>query len=511
MTILSAKDVFVTFQKPGRAPAYAVRGVSLSVDAGEIVGILGESGSGKSTLAKVLAGASLKHATCSGTIRLQAARDWDCASSSKASLLRAGFRGVGFVSQHPSLVLNPFQRVRTQVTEFLAANGVDRRQRLERVLELLAAVCLKEPAKISARYPHQLSGGEKQRVAIAMALAASPQVLVCDEATASVDPATEQDLLSMFLSLRANRALAIVWITHNPSQLRGFADRVGVMYAGRIVESGSVDQVLDAPLHPYTAALMRCSKRSALLSEMAHRERLPSIPGGAPDAAAIFAGCSFAERCADRRESCDQAPSRGRGDRRRAGKSSACFMSSDSVLHASVPELRVSRLNHRYKSRSPIDRQTRPLALADVSFEIEKGRTLSIIGHTGSGKSTILRCIIGLEKPESGEILIGGIDTVQATPEERRALHRKVQVVFQDSVSALNPRLKVGDVIAEPLVIHRIGDKRSRAARAKELLEVVGLKADDVRGASARTERRPAPARRNRTCALDRAGTFAAR
>jgi ABC-type glutathione transport system ATPase component len=150
-------------------------------------------------------------------------------------------------------------------------------------------------------------------------------------------------------------------------------------------------------------------------------------------------------------------------------------MSSGSALY--VPELRLSHLNHRYGSHSPLDRQTRPLALADISFEIEKGRTLSIIGHTGSGKSTILRCIIGLEKPESGEILIAGVDTVQATAPERRALHRKVQVVFQDSVSALNPRLKVGDVIAEPLVIHRIGDRRSRATRAKDLLEVVGLKA----------------------------------
>jgi ABC-type glutathione transport system ATPase component len=152
-------------------------------------------------------------------------------------------------------------------------------------------------------------------------------------------------------------------------------------------------------------------------------------------------------------------------------------MSSDSALRASVPELRVSHLNHRYKSRSPLDRQTRPLALADISFEIARGQTLSIIGHTGSGKSTILRCVIGLEQPESGEILIGGVDSVRATAEERRTLHRKVQIVFQDSVSVLNPRLTIGDIIVEPLVIQRIGDKRSRAARAKELLDVVGLKA----------------------------------
>jgi oligopeptide/dipeptide ABC transporter ATP-binding protein len=308
MSILTANDINVTFQKPGGTPAHAVRGASIAVDAGETVGILGESGSGKSTLARLLAGAPLRNAKCSGTIRLHDSEIWDCKSSSKASALRAGICGVGFVSQHPSLVLNPFQRVRTQVSEFLAANEADRGRRPERVLQLLAAVCLKDPSRISSSYPHQLSGGEKQRVAIALALASAPEILVCDEATASVDPATEGELLEMFLSLRASRNLAIVWITHNPSQLRGFADRIAVMYAGRIAECGNADQILDAPLHPYTAALMRCSKRSSLLSEVAHRERFPLIPGGAPDAAAIFTGCSFVERCSERRESCDQVP-----------------------------------------------------------------------------------------------------------------------------------------------------------------------------------------------------------
>jgi ABC-type glutathione transport system ATPase component len=151
-------------------------------------------------------------------------------------------------------------------------------------------------------------------------------------------------------------------------------------------------------------------------------------------------------------------------------------MVSESTQGALTPELRVSRLNYRYKSRSPLDHATRPLAIADVSFEIEKGRTLSIIGHTGSGKSTILRCIIGLEEPDSGQILIGSIDRLRASGPERRALSRKVQVVLQDSVSALNPRLTISDVIVEPLLIHRIGDRRSRATRAKELLELVGLR-----------------------------------
>jgi oligopeptide/dipeptide ABC transporter ATP-binding protein len=306
MSILSAKDIHVTFWKPGGAPAHAVRGASLSIGAGEIVGILGESGSGKSTLARALVGGSLKQTTCSGTIRLQHQPAWNCETSSKTSRLRAGLRGVSFVSQHPSLVLNPFQRVRTQLTELLSANGLRRRCRQERVFELVSAVRLKDPSKVVTRYPHQLSGGEKQRVAIALALAAAPKVLVCDEATSSVDPATEAELLAMFLSLRESFGLAIVWITHNPSQLRSFADRIAVMYAGRIVESGSTAQVLDAPLHPYTAALIRCSNRSSLLSEGAHRQRLDSIPGGAPDAAAMFNGCSFAERCSDRRQSCDQ-------------------------------------------------------------------------------------------------------------------------------------------------------------------------------------------------------------
>jgi oligopeptide/dipeptide ABC transporter ATP-binding protein len=306
MSILRAQDIYVTFQLPGGSLAHAVRGAGLALEAGEILGVLGESGSGKSTLARVLAGACLKNSKCSGTMFVDG-REYACSQTSKARSLSAGIRKVSFVSQHPSLALNPYQRIRTQLAELLAANGVVRALRPARALELLAVVRLKDPPEIAASYPHELSGGEKQRVAIALALASSPKVLVCDEATGSVDPTTEASLMKMFLSLRGSHKLAIVWVTHNPSQLRDFANRVAVMYAGRIVETGSVEQVLDAPLHPYTAALIRCAKRDVSFASGEHRERLAFIPGAAPDVTATFVGCSFAERCADHRGACDRA------------------------------------------------------------------------------------------------------------------------------------------------------------------------------------------------------------
>jgi oligopeptide/dipeptide ABC transporter ATP-binding protein len=215
-----------------------------------------------------------------------------------------GGQGIALIGQQASLVLNPFLRVRTQLAEFVMAHGVSRGQTLSRALELLETVRLSPAERYAAKYPHQLSGGEKQRLSIAMALACSPEIVICDEATSSLDIVTETEILELFSSLRKAQSVSIVWITHNPLRIREFADRIAVMYAGRIIENGSAASVLDSPLHPYAAELMRCAKSALSIAGDRQKTRLASIPGTAPDATERFVGCSFSPRCADRRDTC---------------------------------------------------------------------------------------------------------------------------------------------------------------------------------------------------------------
>jgi peptide/nickel transport system ATP-binding protein len=303
MALLTAENIQVTFQTRDHAPSHALRGASLTIQAGEIIAILGESGSGKSTFAKVLAGARLGGAQCAGTLRFKGGQWGSVGSRSSADV---GARGIAMIGQQPSLVLNPFLRARTQLAEFVQAHGVTRQQIAGRVHELLEVVRLRPAERYAAKYPHQLSGGEKQRLSIAMALACAPEIVVCDEATSSLDTVTEAEILELFSSLRAERRLSVLWITHNPLRVRNFADRVAVMYAGRFIEIGPTANVLDSPLHPYVAELMRCAKSGISVHEDRKGARLASIPGAAPDASESFAGCSFAPRCAEKRDTCAQ-------------------------------------------------------------------------------------------------------------------------------------------------------------------------------------------------------------
>jgi len=301
MALLTAEDIYVTFQKRGAAPSHALRGANLTIHGGEIVAILGESGSGKSTLAKVLAGARMAGAQCTGAIRFKGQER--AVIPSRTSYDR-GEPGIALIGQQASLVLNPFLRVRTQLAEFVRAHGVSRAQTADRVLELLETVRLSPAERYAGKYPHQLSGGEKQRLSIALALACGPEVVVCDEATSSLDTVTETEILELFSSLRSSQGISIFWITHNPLRVRNFADRVAVMYSGRIIEIGPAANVIGSPLHPYVAELMRCAKSGYSTNESRQRTRLPSIPGAPPDGAASLSGCSFAPRCPHKRDTC---------------------------------------------------------------------------------------------------------------------------------------------------------------------------------------------------------------
>ena len=307
--ILEVRNLHVAyFSAPGMATS-AIADVSFELRAGETLGVLGESGSGKSTVASSLL--SLLPASA----RIQQGRilfkGRDILQMKRRELESIRGRHIALINQEPSVALHPTMRVSEQVEEVLAAHEyLPKRARRERMCQVLAAVFPEEVQRISSSYPHQLSGGQRQRVLIAQAIACGPSVLVADEPTAALDPATQGEILSLFQSLRQKFGLAIILITHNPSLLAGLADRVLVLYAGRVAEVGPAETVLSSPLHPYTRALLRCLPPPFGRAEKTNgKAKLFVIPGESPHPGFLFQGCRFEPRCPDRFGTCrDREP-----------------------------------------------------------------------------------------------------------------------------------------------------------------------------------------------------------
>jgi oligopeptide/dipeptide ABC transporter ATP-binding protein len=303
-SILEVQDLHVGYVSRAGSTSPAVAGVNFSLGPGEILGVLGESGSGKSTL-----GASLLRLLPSGGEIQQGkilfeGRDILQAKPRELESIRG--RRMALINQEPALALHPTMRVRDQVREVLAAHGyLDKQQRRERLRQVLAALFPADYERISPCYPHQLSGGQRQRVLIAQAIACSPSLLIADEPTASLDPATQREILSVFENLRRRFGVAIILITHNPALLAGLADRVLVLYDGRVAEIGPAESVLFHPLHPYTRALLRCLPPASCETSAVNRKtKLPVIPEGAVDLGLGPLGCRFEPRCEDRFEPC---------------------------------------------------------------------------------------------------------------------------------------------------------------------------------------------------------------
>lgn len=281
----------------------ALEGVTFDVWPGEILGVLGESGSGKSTLAAAL----LRLLPGNGEIQKGALlfEGQDLLHIETRALERIRGARIALIFQEPSLALHPMIRIGEQVNDVLAAHEPAGRKALRpKTLQLLAEVFPADVARISDSYTHQLSGGQQQRVLIAQAIACGPSLVVADEPTASLDPTTQQDILGLFRALREKFNLSLILITHNPALLAGLADRVLVLYAGRVVETGPTEQVLNFPQHPYTLALMQSMPAGLDESTGRHKSRLPMIPGEAPNLTVFSSGCRFESRCTDRMEQC---------------------------------------------------------------------------------------------------------------------------------------------------------------------------------------------------------------
>jgi oligopeptide/dipeptide ABC transporter ATP-binding protein len=302
-SLLEVQELYVAYGSRTGVDCPAIAGVSFDVRAGEILGVLGESGSGKSTLAAAL----LRLLPANGKIQKGAVRfegqDLLQAEPGELEKIRGG--RIALIFQEPSMALHPTIRVGEQISDVLAAHELlDRRTLREKMLKVLAAVFPSETIRIAESYPHQLSGGQRQRVLIAQAIACGPAMVIADEPTASLDPSTQQEILSLLRTLRQQLNLALILITHNPAILAGLADRVLVLYAGRIAEIGPTESVVGLPQHPYTRALLRCLPPRIAEDTFPRKTKLTVIPGDSPNLARLAKGCRFEPRCPERMDVC---------------------------------------------------------------------------------------------------------------------------------------------------------------------------------------------------------------
>ena len=448
-----------------------VEAVDLALAPGEVLGLVGESGSGKTTTALALLGFARRGA------RLSAGRvEVDGRPMTADERLVRALRGreVSYVAQDPGSALNPSLRVRDLIGDMLQAHG-DRPSR-EPVAAALASVHLPGDTEFARRYPHQLSGGQQQRVAIATALVCEPKVVVLDEPTTGLDVVTQERILAEIDRLRHERRVAVVYVSHDLAVVASIADRIAVMYAGRVVEEGPTAALIGRPRHPYTRGLL------SSVPDVGQPRRIESIPGVAVGVGERPAGCAFAPRCVQRVDRClvemPQLEEIGVDYRAR------CFewRRTPPLAPEALPEpppvereialLRVDGLSAEYRGRHET-----VAAVRDVTFTVAPSECVALVGESGSGKTTIARCVVGLHAPTEGRVLLDGAPLPPQAARRPRAARRRIQIVFQNPNDSLNPRHRVGDAIARPARILRDLSEREARAEAARLLERVRLPA----------------------------------
>jgi peptide/nickel transport system ATP-binding protein len=412
--VLSIKDLRIALPE-GADRDFAVDNVSFDLYAGEILCIVGESGSGKSMSANATMGLLPDLVRpVAGSIMFGGT---DLLKLTEDQMMDLRGRRIAMIFQEPMSALNPLMRVEDQIAEvFEAHNLLTPKQRAVRAVELLTEVGIPDPDKAAHAYPFQLSGGQRQRVMIAMALALEPQILIADEPTTALDVTTQAQILKLIRNLQEKRRMAVMFITHDFGVVAEIADRVAVMRYGKIVERGTADEVLDNPQHVYTQKL------------------IAAIPKLAAEAV----------------------------------KSAT----------AKLPILEVEGLNKTYVSGGRLfsSRQRMVHAVKDVSLTLGEGETLGIVGESGSGKSSVGRCLVKLMQPDSGTVKLAGRDMAQLSGEALREARKSIQMIFQDPYASLNPRAKIGRIIAEGPMAHGVS-KTEAYARAIKLLELVDLDA----------------------------------
>ncbi|HEY7731778.1 MAG TPA: ABC transporter ATP-binding protein [Gaiellaceae bacterium] len=452
--------------------AAVVDDVSLHVAPGEALGLVGESGSGKTTTALALLGFARPGVRIvAGEVEV-AGRAVPPDDERAARALR-GSR-VGYVPQDPGNSLNPALRIGASIQDVLDEH-VRSAPRARDVPAALASVHLPGDSAFARRFPHQLSGGQQQRVTIAMALACEPPLVVLDEPTTGLDVVTQARVLDELRRLRAERGLSLVYVSHDLAVVSQIADRLAVLYAGRVIEEGPVVEVLSRPRHPYTRGLV------ASIPDHVVPRRLRSMPGVAVGVGERPPGCAFAPRCPQRRERCERELPELEpiGD----GREVRCFewrATPATVFEPpAVPTpsgavgealLRVESLAAEHRGRHETT-----VAAHEVSFEIPPGGCVALVGESGSGKTTIARCIAGLHTPSGGRILLDGVPLAARAARRPVDARRRIQIVFQNPYDSLNPRHRVADSIARPARVLRGLGRQQAAGAVAELLERVRL------------------------------------
>jgi len=471
---LELHDLDVAYRVRGR-DRQVLRGVSFTIGRGESYGLVGESGCGKSTVALTV----VRYLPRNGHVR---AGSIHIAGRDVLALSRRDLRGlraesVSMVYQNPGTALNPSIRVGKQLAEVFTVRGVPRDEALERVLAALGTVQIADPGSVMTRYPHQLSGGMQQRILIAMALANDPALLILDEPTTGLDATVEAEVLDLIAQLQAEFHTSVLFISHNLGVIAKMCERVGVLYAGRLVEEGPTEVVLQDPRHPYTVGLLRCVPRGGVRKD---HGRLDTIPGFLPSLGTELPGCVFADRCALAQDVChtDEPPLHALG----RGHASRCHFHDRAAELPRVIAADFEGLPRVDRSGSPLlraDDLTKIFrqhghhvhALTEVSAAIWPGETLGLVGESGSGKTTLARALLGIVEPTKGEVELDGRKLRPRLAQRSAQEVRSLQIIFQNPDSALNRRHTVRRILLRAL--KKLGELTGPDAESR-LLELVG-------------------------------------
>lgn len=481
MAILEARNLNIALPT-GDGMIHAARDVSFSVEQGEMFGIAGESGSGKSVLAQAILGL-LPTAEIDGEIWFEG-KNLLALHPRELQPLR-GAR-IAMISQDPLSCLHPFYTIGSQITEAIHTHRrVGRAVARREAIDVLKRVGIASAAERFDHYPHQFSGGMRQRVMIAMAVVLNPALLIADEPTTALDVTVQAQIVKLLDDMRRELGTAVMMITHDLGLLSSVADHVMVMYAGNRMELGPAQPVLTSPAHPYTVGLLASSP-----SNHEPGGELTPIVGQPPSLLARPDSCAFAPRCARAMPVCrsERPAERVFGD----GSRSLCWLEAKaSALPVARPAqriagrsgtaepedavVRVRDIHLGFSSGGLLRPRQRTEVLKGISLELRRGRTLGIVGESGCGKSTLARVIAGLIPASSGTVEVQGRDISRLSPAEWHELRKTVQVVFQDPFGSLNPRRRVGSIIGDPFRIHRVARGGARRQRVQALMETVGL------------------------------------
>ena len=500
-SVLEVNDLRTEF-RVGAANVVAVDGVSFAVNAGENVGLVGESGCGKSTLAlSIMRLLPRTGRVVNGRVQMNGQ---DLVSLPEAEMRQRRGNELAMIFQDPMSSLNPTMTIGKQIAWPVRHHwNYSARKARQRAEELLALVGMPDPRERLDRYPHELSGGLRQRVVIAMALACNPKLLIADEPTTALDVTIQKQILDLLDDLRERLNMAVLLITHDLGIVAERTDRVMVMYAGKLVETCATGDLFERMQHPYSEALLGSIPRL----EQDTRLPLSTIPGMPPDLASEIVGCRFRPRCRYATSACadaeppllsvglshdvacfnrqDRAPRSGAVTIGPAGTDAAVPADGQPGPAAERPVL--LSVEHLVKDFSVgtgvlLRRNAGVVsAVADVSFVIRQSETFGLVGESGSGKSTIGRIIAQIESPTSGVVQFDGVNLAKLSHQELRRRRREFQLMFQDPYSSLDPRMRVGATIREPLLIQGIGTEREQWARVADLLDEVGLQAASAR------------------------------